>query len=185
MSRAMQVTRPSLLTVFALALLAVVRSEVRAQTVYLADYSAGTLKAYSGTNYSTVTTIDTGLTAAAGVAVAANGDVYIASQQSGGYVTKYTFNGSSYSAGSQIITGLDSPTALAFDSSGNLYVANFGSSNNGTVGKYSASGTAIDTSFITGVNGASGIAFDNSGNIYVTAYSGNRVYKYSSSGGSA
>ncbi len=135
-----------------------------------------------------------------GVAVDANGNVYVADQNNNmireisptGQVTTLAGNGTKGSSnGPGTSATFAQPEGVAVDASGNLYVADFGNNmirkisptgsvstlaGNGTAG--SANGTGSAATF----NGPTGIAVDLSGNVYVTDYFSNLIRLISPSG---
>ncbi len=136
-----------------------------------------------------------------GVAVDANGNVFVADTYNG-YIRKVTPSGVTttiagdgnigYTDGNGATAEFYSPRGLAFDSQGNLYVADYG--NNvirkitpaGMVSTYAGSGTAgyLDGAVILHArfNGPSGIAFDTQGNMYIADRNNNAIRKISSAG---
>jgi sugar lactone lactonase YvrE len=105
----------------------------------------------------TVSTFATGLSNPQGLAVDANGNIYVANYGAG-TVSKITPAG----AVSQFASGFGSPTSLAFDAGGNLYVANFGFN---SISKVTRAGTV--TTFVSNINNPAALSFDRAGNLYV------------------
>jgi len=105
-----------------------------------------------------LSTFASGLSTPFGVAVDADGDLYV-SNASSGTVSKVTAAGKV----STFASGFSFPGALAFDAAGNLYVADGG---DGTVKKVTLAGavSAVASGFIEPL----GLAFDAAGNLYVT-----------------
>jgi len=127
---------------------------------------------WTGTE-STVT--QNGLTNPHGVAVDANGNVYIAdignnrvlkeSPSNGGYVESVVAS-----------TGLKSPSGVAVDATGNVYIADFGDSRilKETLSNGTYSESVVPT---VGVSSPLGIAVDGSGNLYITDSGNAQVIK--------
>jgi sugar lactone lactonase YvrE len=138
----------------------------------------------SNGNVSPSTTIsgaNTGLVVPWGLAVASNGNLYVANDGSavGGSdsITVYSAGSNGNSSPSATITGsstgLDSPGGIALDSSGNLYVTNdgdlIGNADSITVYAPGSNGNALPSNTLFAVDLATpaGIAVDSSGNLYV------------------
>ncbi len=101
-----------------------------------------------------------------GIAVAPNGDVYVA-DMSNSVIDQFSPNGAYI--GVFATSGLFSPGALAFGPDGNLYVSNFTS--NGYITRYDSNGNPVDgTPFVpadTGLTYPQGLAFAPNGNLYI------------------
>ena len=128
-------------------------------TVYAAD---------AGGNATPTATIGgslTGLNAPSGVALDAQGSIYVANHD-GNSITVYPLGASGNASPTTTIfgssTGLNGPTGIAFDAAGNLYVANT-VGNSITVYAPGASGDAAPLATIigsnTGLNGPVGVTF--------------------------
>jgi hypothetical protein len=116
----------------------------------------------SGGTY-TETTIVTGLTEAAGLAVDASGNLYIASLGNG-QVLKETLSVGSYIQ-SVVASGLSSPAGVAVDGSGNVYIACVGDTQ---VLKETPSGASYTQSTLgSGFSGPNDVAVDGGGNLYI------------------
>ncbi|HTQ27514.1 MAG TPA: NHL repeat-containing protein [Puia sp.] len=135
-----------------------------------------------------------------GVAVDANGNVYVADQNNNmirkisptGEVTTLAGNGTKGSSnGVGTSATFAQPEGIAVDGSGNLYVADFGNNmirkisptgsvstlaGNGTAGSANGAGNAAT------FDGPTGIAVDQIGNVYVADYTNNLIRLISSSG---
>ena len=116
-------------------------------------------------------TIASGLNGPNGVAVDADGNLYV-SEIVTGLVEKITPSG----AMSTYITGLSSPSRVATDSSGDVFVADTG---NNRVRERTTTGT-IKT-VVKGLNGPIGVACDGLGDLYVTQ-TGNNILVVTPSG---
>jgi YVTN family beta-propeller protein len=105
----------------------------------------------------TVSTLQSGFDDPFGLAVDANGNLYVANTDNN---TVSELN----PAGQVIATlsGFNFPFGLAFDSAGNLYVANAGGD---TVSMVTPKG--VVSTFASGFSGPTGLAFDSAGNLYV------------------
>ncbi|HVI09529.1 MAG TPA: SBBP repeat-containing protein, partial [Candidatus Binatia bacterium] len=112
------------------------------------------------------------LNAPRGLAVAANGDLYVANQSGNSILV---FNPSyQYLPAKTITAGIDKPSGVAIDPLGNIYVSNW---TDGEVTVYSSTGVQNVNSTISGLNAPQGIAVDSIGNIYVDEnYQDVRVY---------
>jgi streptogramin lyase len=116
-------------------------------------------------------TVSSGLNHPSGVAVDANGDVFVAESASGN-VYKETASGSGWSR-TTIASGLDHPTGLALDGAGNVYVAT-----SSTVYKETLSGGAyVQSGIATDLSGLLGVAVDRGGNLYLTSSGVGDVHK--------
>jgi streptogramin lyase len=98
-----------------------------------------------------------------GLALASNGNLYVANQGGNNVVV---FNPNYAWVSSKTITaGVDKPTSVAFDSAGNLYVANIGTE---SVTQYSSAGVQNTAGTITAaINTPESLAVDGLNNIYV------------------
>lgn len=142
-----------------------------------------------------------------GLAVDANGDLYIADSQnnrirkvtaSTGVITTVAGNGAAdYSGDGNVATGaaLNGPSGVAVDTNGNLYIAD--TQNNrirkvtvstGVITTVAGNGTAGysgDDTLAAGaeLNGPGGVAVDASGNLYIADFQNNRIRKVTASTG--
>jgi len=128
----------------------------------------------SGTPVGTPTVFPyaSGFNAPDGLAVANDGDVYVADAGSDD-VREVTPAG----AVSIFASGFDDPDGLAFDSKGNLYVANL---LNNTVSKVTPAG--VVSTFASGFDDPVGLAFDAAGNLYVANLLDNTVSEVTPAG---
>ncbi len=140
-----------------------------------------------------------------GIAIANNGNVYIACWGAGSHVLKvnsfgiistFAGNGTSGYSGDDVAataTQLNSPTTVAFDRTGNIYIADAANNRirkvdtfgiistfagNGISGNGGDGGPATDAQ----LNYPAGIAFDAAGNSYIADYYNNKIRKINSSG---
>jgi sugar lactone lactonase YvrE len=115
-----------------------------------------------------VSSLGTGYTAPAGVAVDLSGNAYIA-DTTAGKIYKVASGGSTATA---VATGLTSPSAVAIDGANNLYV-----SGTGDVVELPWSGSAYGAAVtvLTGLSGKSGLAIDGSGDLFVADSGNSRV----------
>jgi sugar lactone lactonase YvrE len=145
----------------------------------------------------------TGLAFPTGIALDANGDIYVANFETANTTTNLP-SITVYAAGSTgnaspvaIITGnntgLGSPSGIALDSSGKLYAIGYLSSGGFIINVYmpGSNGDASPAASITGaatdLNGPIGLVLDSTGNLYVLNYRGSStgsitVYATGSSG---
>jgi 6-phosphogluconolactonase (cycloisomerase 2 family) len=131
----------------------------------------------------TITGSKTGLSGCVGIAVDANGNIYVANNS--GSVTVYAAGANGNVAPIRTIsggsTGMDEPTGIALDASNNIFVANNGD-NSVTVYAKGANGNVAPIRTIrggrTGMEGAFGLALDASRNIYIANYGNNSVTVY-------
>jgi sugar lactone lactonase YvrE len=131
---------------------------------------AGTQSLYKITAAGAQTTVASGLTSAAGVAIASDGSAYVAVSGSIKHVT-------SAGAVSTFAAGPAQPGGLALSSAGNLYVVDVSGN---SVLEFALSGT--QTSFASGFNAPQSIAIDGAGNLYVADTGNNRVFALPSTG---
>jgi PKD repeat protein len=189
-----------------------------AGSVYVADYlnqrvrkitSAGTITTFAG-NGTPGSSGDGGqatsaqLSGPAEVAVAANGDVYIATETgqrvrkvtAAGTITTFAGNGTpgfSGDGGQATSAQLNRPFGIALDSAGNLYIAEF--ANNrvrkvtpaGTITTFAGNGTAGSSgdggqATSAQLSGPVGVAVDATGSVYIADYTNNRIRKVTATG---
>jgi len=115
-----------------------------------------------------------------GLAVAANGDTYVA-EWTANRVVVYESDGDYVG---QLGSGFNHPTHIAFDSDGNIYVAD---TDNHRIVKYNSSHEYITAWGSEGsadgqFEGPYGIAVDSNDNIYVADGSNHRIQKFTSGG---
>jgi sugar lactone lactonase YvrE len=115
--------------------------------------------------------IDHGLADPLGVAVDAQGSVFLAESGSG-TVYKEMRSGNSYQR-TAVARGLSDPTAVAIDGKGNLYVA----ATNTIYKETLTAGSYLQSAIITGVAEPADIALDGSGNLYITSAASGDVHK--------
>jgi hypothetical protein len=121
-----------------------------------------------------------GINAPAGMAVDANGNVWIANSGTS-TVTELSHTGTPaagtpYSAG-----GINAPSAIAIDGSGDAWIANYG---NATITELSAAGANVGSSPFSGggLNEPNSLAFDGLGNLWVSNYGNSSASEFSSTG---
>jgi Bacterial Ig-like domain (group 3)/MBG domain (YGX type) len=131
--------------------------------------------------------IASGLSSAAGVAVDAAGNVYIADAYNA-QVLKETLSGGSYaqSVVADGTNGLVSPYGVAVDGAGSVYIADVSTSH---VLKETLSGGSYAQSVVAdqatnGLNHPYGVAVDGAGNVYIADAFNHRVLKETPSGSS-
>ena len=118
----------------------------------------------------------TGLKDATGVAVDAQGDVYV-TDAGNRRVLKLTAGSDSQAV--LPFTGLQNLTGVAVDGKGNVYVSYFtdGYPGVGKVVKLAAGSNPQTVLPFTGLNGPWGVAVDTAGTVYVADYQNSRVLK--------
>jgi sugar lactone lactonase YvrE len=138
------------------------------------------------------------------VAVAANGDVYVADRFNnrirrftpGGNLSTFAGNGTTLASGDggpATAAGLHNPVALAFDGAGNLFIADSGNHRlrrvtpDGVISTVAGTGVAGSAgdggpAVLAQLNDPQGVAVDAAGNVYVAEFSGHRVRKFSVGG---
>jgi sugar lactone lactonase YvrE len=116
--------------------------------------------------------IDT-VSAPVSLAIDASGNIY-ASNPTNGIISRIRTN----KTVEQFATTGTNVGAIAFGPSGELFASCYG---DGTLKKVGSSGGSM-TTVKSGINNPSGIAFDASGNMYVGAYSGDIIWKITSTG---
>jgi hypothetical protein len=110
---------------------------------------------------------------ATGIAVDANGDLFIANDSNLNEIVKETPSANGYLQ-STVASGLDGPTRVAVDDTGNLYIA--GGFGNGYILKESLAGSSYTASTLaTGFSNLGSVTVDGSGNVYFTSNSGETV----------
>jgi len=117
------------------------------------------------------TTVGTGLNNPQGVAVDANGNVYIADTGNNRVLIE-TLSAGTYTQ-TTVGSGLSFPGAVAVDGSGNVYIAD--TSNNRVLIETLSEGTYTQTTVGSGLSGPQGVAVDGSGNVYIADTGNNRV----------
>ena len=136
--------------------------------LYVVNDGDNTVRTYRPDGTQTIPTITAGLNGARGIAVDANGKIYVANFVAGSSpsyrVTTYLPDGTQTSP--TITAGLCGPDAVAIDRHFKIYVVSVC----GGVNIYSPDGTQVGT-ITDGLNGPQGITIDLNGKIYVTNYS--------------
>jgi serine/threonine-protein kinase len=133
------------------------------QKIFIVERDVNTLVTYTTDGKPSTPTI-TGLSTPVGVAVDANGKIYVANSGSAstpGTITTYNPDGSQTTP--TITVGL-APFGVAVDGNGKIYVANYDS---GTVTTYLPDGTPT-TPTIGGLLSPTDVKVDSNGKIYVT-----------------
>ncbi len=97
-----------------------------------------------------------------GLALAANGDLYVANQSGNNILVFNTTY--QYLPAKTITAGINKPSGVAIDTLGNIYVSNWAS---GQVTMYSSAGAQNTIATISGLNTPQGLAVDGIGNIYI------------------
>lgn len=123
----------------------------------------------------TVSTFQSGLVGAEGMAFDAAGNLYI-SENFIPEIAKVTPAGA-VSAFTTFTSGVVGPQYLAFDSAGNLYVSD---NNTSAIEKVTQAG--VGSTFVSGFTAPKGVAFDSAGNLYVADISNGTVYKVTPAG---
>ncbi|KQV75141.1 hypothetical protein ASC61_09070 [Aeromicrobium sp. Root344] len=150
--------------------------------IWVADSSTATVSVFpkdtsSSSPYTTIGGMkNTGLSSPSDVAVAANGDVYVANINSTSTIRVYgAGRGGDIEPIRTITDGINNPTSIVIDSKGLIYVANLnGGNGNENIAIYAANTESATPPIrtITGPNthlhGASSLALDSSDNLYVT-----------------
>lgn len=143
-----------------------------AQNFYLSSY-------YSVAEYNSsgaiLQTLTSGIDFPQGLAIDANGNVYVANYA---YGTVWQFGPGGNLITSSFISGLNSPIGLAINN-GDLFVAN---QNGNTVSEYDLNGNLVNATFASGLNTPRGLAFNSSGDLYVANYGNNTVSEFGPSG---
>jgi sugar lactone lactonase YvrE len=117
----------------------------------------------------TQSTVVTGLPSATGVAVDGSGAVYIAVNETNGWVVKETPSAGGYTQSTIAVGNGGVPFGVAVDGSGNVYVAYTDNNGIGQVFKETPTEAGYVQSIIqtSGLNQPMGIAVDGSGNVYI------------------
>jgi sugar lactone lactonase YvrE len=143
-----------------------------AQNFYLSSYYSVAEYSSSGTLLQTLTS---GISFPQGLAVDANGNVYVGNYA---YGTVWQFGPNGNLITSSFISGLNAPTGLAIYN-GDLYVAN---QNGNTVSEYDLNGNLINPAYASGLHTPRGLAFNSSGDLYVANYGNNTVSEFGPAG---
>jgi sugar lactone lactonase YvrE len=142
--------------------------------LFLSDATAGTVSMIPAGS-TTATQIAQSLQTPSGLAVGADGTVYVT--VNGGLVA-IPFSNGAYGAAANVISGMKTPVAVAVSGSGDVYVADEGA---GQVYRIPNNAGVIDSSamqtFGSGFTAPSGLAFDAAGNLYVTDKTAGKVFK--------
>jgi sugar lactone lactonase YvrE len=140
--------------------------------IYVTGFS--TLTTYTANGTQTTPTIS-GFSYPSGVAVDANGKIYVADHNNN-EITTYLSDGTQTTP---TITGLSEPGGIAVDANGKIYVANGGTNQllTFTPEGYPTSPTISDLSY------PQGVALDPHGDIYVTSQNSGNVGFYKPGGG--
>jgi hypothetical protein len=173
--RFMNVRKAVLLLVPAFLVCGIV-SGVRADILYVADYS-GFIEKYNMNGQGSV--FVSGLQEPMGLACDGSGNVYVSVA---GTVKEFTSGGVNTGFAP---SGLRAPAGLAFDRSGNLYVAdqNNGGSGYAYIQKFAPNGVSSTFASLGPAGGLpQGVACDGAGNVYVAVDAYNRIYKISPGG---
>jgi sugar lactone lactonase YvrE len=127
----------------------------------------------------TIVTLGTGFSAPSGVAVDANGNVFVADQNNN--AVKEILASGAFVTVSSLASGFNLPEGVAVDSAGNVYVAD---ALNSEVKEIVAAGgfTTVKT-LGSGFNFPEGVAVDGSGNVYVADTGNNAVKEILAAGG--
>lgn len=155
-----------------------ITSAVWADTIYISD--AGADVVYQYTSQGTRTTFATGFTFPLGIALDAQGNVYVADGSSNGAIYRISSSGGK----TTFASGLDEPFGLAFGPNGVLYEADDEGSD-----ALDFNSTGVEARFAGDLAFPQGIAVDAFGNIYISALgspttsASGLIYKYSPSGG--
>jgi hypothetical protein len=134
--------------------------------LYVSNYTTVVQEFYDGNTGTANATITNGIDDPEGVALDANGTLYVANfmQNSTGAITEYPAGSSSPSA--TISSGISEPIGVAVDANGTLYVTNIGSLNP-TVTEYPAGATSPSATISSGLNFPYGVAVDGTGTLYL------------------
>jgi DNA-binding beta-propeller fold protein YncE len=164
-------------SVTSLLLLLVCPASTLASVLYVSDQTLNTVQVFdaaSGALTGSLTPTD-GWGSPSGIAVGADGDVYVADFNNNA-IDKFSASGTFL--GTFISSGLNGPTGLAFGPGGDLYVANFGSGGNSYVAQFDSGGNAVNLSLVpssTGLFDPEAIAFGPDGNLYIADSSNGAV----------
>jgi MYXO-CTERM domain-containing protein len=164
----------------------------RADTIFVNNFSSGTLGEYTTSGATINSSLISGLTDPFGLALSGS-DLFVANEDaltigialSGsnllvsnvgiGTVGEYTTSGATVNA--SLISGLGGPAGLAVSGS-NLFVANAVA---GTISEYNTSGALVNAALISGLNTPVGIAVSGP-DLFVTEEGSGTVGEYTTSG---
>lgn len=153
-------------------------SSASAGLLYVSDESLDTVEVFDSTTGAPTATLtpSRGWGIPSGIAIAANGDVYVADEL---YNVVDQFSAGGAFLSTFVSSGPFSPTGLAFGPDGNLYVASLGSGGNSYIERYDSSGNPVDgTPFVpssTGLYDPGAIAFGPDGNLYIADSSNDAI----------
>ena len=148
------------------------RAGAAAEVIMYAN-SIATNSIYEVKDDGTFSVFATGLNGPYGMAVDAQGNIFVANRGQpaispfgGTTVSKVTPGG----VVSTYATGLNTPLGVALDNAGNLFVSNYGTlgSPDGKISKIAPN--SVVTTFVSGINGPHDLVFDNQGNLYAANY---------------
>jgi sugar lactone lactonase YvrE len=133
-----------------------------------------------------------GLSSPSGIAIGADGTIYVAEQGSTPGVAHYTATGAPINtiASASVDTPNEAPLSVGgvrIGPNGNVYVTDYGAISRPPRGlsdtalfQYNGATGAFVNSAISGLNNATGMAIDNAGNVFISDYGGGQVVKYNS-----
>ncbi len=133
--------------------------------------SGGSVAEFYDGNTTPSLTVTSGLSGPRGVAVDANGTVYVGNHGNN-TVTEYP---AGQTTPSLTITGLSFPEGVAIDPSGNLWEADSG---NGDVKEFLPGQTTPSVTLATGLGTLRAVAFDAAGDLWITDQSSNQAIEY-------
>ena len=120
----------------------------------------------------TVPLVSTGLNNPEGVAVDAEGNVYIA--DTGDNAVK-EWNAATQTVSTLVSSGLSSPQGVAVDISGNVYIADTGDN---AIKEWNAATQTVITLVSTGLSSPQGVAVDGAGNVYIADTGDNAIKEW-------
>jgi sugar lactone lactonase YvrE len=148
--------------------------------VYVADALNKTVvKIAAAGGYTTVTTLGSGFNYPWGLALDANGDIFLADQNASNGTIKEIL-APDYTTVSTLISGQDYPEMLALDIAGNFFFTVFYTSE---LNEAIAPGYTTINPIGSGFSGPAGVALDANENVYVSDSNTNAVYEVLASGG--
>jgi streptogramin lyase len=148
-------------------------------TLWIANYSSGTIGEYNATTGAAVNAaLISGLSAPAAIVVS-GANLWVTSD-GGGTIGEYNAT-TGAAVNATLVSGLNGPYGIAL-SGGNLWVTNYYS---GTIGEYNATtGAVVNAALVSGLSGPFGIAVSG-GNLWVADNSTNKIGEYNATTGAA
>jgi hypothetical protein len=164
----------SAIGLFAVVLSLLISSAARADTIYVTNFSSGTVGEYTTSGATVNPSLISGLNHPGGIVVSGS-NLFVVAGIFGGTIGEYTTSGATVNP--SLIPGLNMPGSIAVSGS-DLFVMNSGG---GTIGEYTTSGATVNASLVSGLNRPVGIAVDGS-DLFVVNHGSGTIGEYTTSG---